>query len=657
MPRTTNLPTTKNSVKNSTQNNIHFEGFPGAENLNSNQELKDKLKILALPKKFNQKIQEMLSSLDKPLDELQVALAVLNNTTGETSLTSKESSSELILEYQSFLNRLFDENGMIKQTEINNLPDDSSNNRFIQKFNPITWERAQEFYSDHLGEENLTDKDKYLIQSLHFCMTEMNESIEPGIIYVIQTVSTTPEVVKKLKEQYIQYKEKQQHQLLFQERLKPFVEECNNSQIQVHKNRAQLAESLVSHSLSLRIVLDNKKQESQLNTFFDNLIIALSKNQLKTALIQEVIAKVIHFYVKKLQSDNVAEMNEAFNRLNSIDSFVETLPEMMSQDISPEMDVALQRYQPRMTDMALNEMLSTLCNYDENALFFTSAKETEKKILFKMDNQEKILSIEMQVRTVLDEYQEGIEPDAQKHKTDILIETAYPLVTRINKENDHFELNNNQDFLDQELTVNVKTTDKNIAFMLNQGRDLGQGYYIFHCKGLVGSLAGTKESVKECFNVETEAYPSFKFGLASNLSYTKKSSLISFAQATAAIGTITVGVGLVSGGLFVTALALAHGNIPLALVGTAAVIVGAMLTSFGMNRLLNVNTAKTDQILGTTDDKLDRKKEDLVKKKVQGSTLPHLITDCASSLFCCKGEERNLPFKSPDVIRLPSIKN
>ena len=343
MPRTTNLPTTKNAVKNSAQNNIHFEGFPGAENLNNNQELKEKLKILGLPEKFNQKIQEMLSSLDKPLDELQVALAVLNNTTGETCLARKASSSELILEYQSFLNRLFDENGMIKQTEINDLPDDSSNNRFIKKFKAGSWARAQEFYSDYLGGENLTDKDKYLIQSLHFCITEMNEDIEPGIIHVIQTVSTTPEIVKKVKEQYIQHKEQETQKLLLQERLKSFVEEYNNSQIQVHKNRAQLAESLISHSLSLRIVLDDKKQENQLNIFIDNLIIALSKNQLKTALIQEVVAKVIAFYVKKIQSSNVAEINEAFDSLNNIDSFIKILPEIMLQDISPEIELALQR--------------------------------------------------------------------------------------------------------------------------------------------------------------------------------------------------------------------------------------------------------------------------------------------------------------------------
>ena len=248
--------------------------------------------------------------------------------------------------------------------------------------------------------------------------------------------------------------------------------------------------------LRLEPLLDDKKQANQLNNFIDNLIIALSKNQLKTALIQEVVAKVIAFYVKKLQSGNVAEINKAFDRLNNIDSFIKKLPKIMLQDISPEIDLALQRYQPRMSDMALKEMLSTLCNYDDNAFCFSSTKEAQKNILFKIDPQEKTLSIEMQIKMVLDEYQEGLEPDAKKYKADILIETGYPLVTRTNKENNNFDLNNNQDFLDQELTVNVKTTDRNIANMLNRGQDLGAGCYVFRCKGQLGSLIGTKDSLK-----------------------------------------------------------------------------------------------------------------------------------------------------------------
>lgn len=102
---------------------------------------------------------------------------------------------------------------------------------------------------------------------------------------------------------------------------------------------------------------------------------------------------------------------------------------------------------------------------------------------------------------------------------------------------------------------------------------------------------------------------------------------------------------MVEGGLFVTVLGLAHGNIPLALVGTAAVIVGAMLASFGTTRLLKANTSKSD--------------DGLHKEKGTGKDNPltHPITACSSALFCCKGIERKVISKTPNIVSLPPLEN
>ena len=373
MPRTTNLPTAINSVKNSAQNNnIHFGGFPGAEDLNKNEALKKNLKTLGLPKNFNQEIQDRLSHLNRPVTEFELAVAVLNNATGEAYHDNIENYEKFLLEYQAFLDFLFDENGKIKEHALNQLPNEESNNRFIKKFKrDNSWLRTQEFYRDHLNNASLTDKDKYLIQSLHFCMAAITEDLDTGIILIIQAVACTPEVIKKVSDQYNQYKQ---------------------------------------------------------------------------------------------------------------------------QQISP-----------------------------------------------------------------------GQSP--------------------------------------------------------------------FNCPGNVGSLIASKDMLKEHFNGEREVLPAFKSEVVSNSNRAKESFFslyLSAQQAGTAATILTIGTGLIFGGLFTTAFSLAHGNLPLAGIGIAATVVGAGMASVGMNSLLKVHRKTTNQVL----------------HKMEG--VLHTLTSCASTLFCCKVSKAQFPNKAEE---------
>lgn len=101
-------------------------------------------------------------------------------------------------------------------------------------------------------------------------------------------------------------------------------------------------------------------------------------------------------------------------------------------------------------------------------------------------------------------------------------------------------------------------------------------------------------------------------------------------QTGASSAILTIGVSLVFGGLFTAAFALAHGNIPLALIGVAAVVTGAVLASFGTNRLLKASPKMTDQILN----------------KTQGGL--HTLTSCASSLFGCNAQKVQSTNKKED---------